>query len=122
MVYADRFVPEDEKARARETGDEPEAIPFLKRFTLFNLDQCESLPEDLAAAVPPPPPENLILPHAEALIWATGADLRPRFDPPQSRASLKAADWVGNARAITRGLKRPRTGTTTRHAFRSWAT
>ena len=28
VVYADRFVPEDEKARARETGDEPEAISF----------------------------------------------------------------------------------------------
>jgi len=75
VVYADRFVPEDEKARARETGDEPEAISFLKRFTLFNIDQCESLPEDLAAAAPPPP-ETLILPPAEALIRATGADLR----------------------------------------------
>ena len=75
VVYADRFVPEDEKARARETGDEPEAISFLKRFTLFNIDQCESLPEDLAAAAAPPP-ETLILPPAEALIRATGADLR----------------------------------------------
>ena len=73
VVYADRFVPKDEKARARETGDEPEAISFLKRFTLFNIDQCESLPEDLAAAAPPPP-ETLILPPAEALIRATGAD------------------------------------------------
>src|SRR3954453_20799440 len=42
---------------------------------------------------------------------------------PSSLASQrKAADWVGNSRAIRRGLKRPRTGTMTRHAFRSLAT
>jgi hypothetical protein len=33
VVYADRFTPEDEKRRARETGEEAAAIPFLKRFT-----------------------------------------------------------------------------------------
>ena len=36
VVYADRFIPEDEKRRARETGEEAQAIPFLKRFTVFN--------------------------------------------------------------------------------------
>lgn len=36
VVYADRFTPEDEKRRARETGEEPGRIPFLKRFTVFN--------------------------------------------------------------------------------------
>ena len=36
VVYADRFTPEAEKARAAETGDEARAIPFLKRFTVFN--------------------------------------------------------------------------------------
>jgi antirestriction protein ArdC len=75
VVYADRFVPDDERRRAERDGDEPEAIPFLKRFTVFNTDQCEDLPVDLAAA-PPPLPEGLILPHAEALIAATGIDFR----------------------------------------------
>ena len=74
VVYADRFVPEDEKRRERETGDDAQAIPFLKRFTAFSTDQCESLPEDLATA--PPVPEGLILPEVEALIRASGADLR----------------------------------------------
>lgn len=36
VVYADRFTPEAEKARARESGDYARAIPFLKRFTVFN--------------------------------------------------------------------------------------
>jgi antirestriction protein ArdC len=75
VVYADRFIPDDERRRAAENGDEPQAVPFLKRFTVFNTDQCEDLPRDLTTA-PPPPSEGLILPQAEALIRATGADLR----------------------------------------------
>jgi len=55
VVYADRFIPNDEKKRAQETGEEVQAIPFLKRF-MFNLAQCEGLPGDLAVAAPPPEP------------------------------------------------------------------
>ena len=75
VVYADRFVPEDEKRCARETGEDAQAIPFLKRFTLFNTDQCENLPEDVATAAPPVP-TGLIEPRVEALIAATGIDFR----------------------------------------------
>jgi antirestriction protein ArdC len=75
VVYADRFIPYRERTRAAEAGDAPEAIPFLKRFTVFNADQCEDLPAEVA---PPQEPfaENLILPQAEVLIRATGADIR----------------------------------------------
>ncbi len=75
VVYADRFVPGDERERAREVGEEARGIPFLKRFTVFNTDQCDGLPEEVAA-IPPPIPEGLILPEVEALIRASGADLR----------------------------------------------
>ena len=75
VVYADRFIPDDERRRARDTGDEPQAVPFLKRFTVFNCDQCEDLPDGIAVA-PPPIPEGLILPRAEALIRASGVDVR----------------------------------------------
>src|SRR5579871_6934552 len=54
VVYADRFVPDDEKRRARETGEEAAAIPFLKRFIVFNSDQCDELPDGIATAAPPP--------------------------------------------------------------------
>src|SRR5260370_27059045 len=54
VVYADRFVPDDEKKRAQETGEEAQAIPFLKRFTVFNLAQSEALPHTLVFAAPPP--------------------------------------------------------------------
>lgn len=75
VVYADRFIPDDEKKRARETGEEAQAIPFLKRFTVFNLAQCEGLPENLVVAAPPPEP-GLIEPQVEALIKASRIDFR----------------------------------------------
>ncbi|WP_192361452.1 ArdC family protein [Mesorhizobium mediterraneum] len=75
VVYADRFFPDDEKKRARETGEEAKAMPFLKRFTVFNVGQCENLPDDLAAA-PSAPEPGLIEPTVEALIKATGIDFR----------------------------------------------
>ena len=75
VVYADRFTPENERERARSAGDDPRTIPFLKRFTLFNIDQCEGLPERLAIAAPPLP-ERETMPIAEALIVACRADFR----------------------------------------------
>ena len=75
VVYADRFVPEGEKQRARETGEEAQSIPFLKRFTVFNAAQCEGLPDEIAVAAPPTP-QGLIEPKVEALIKATGIDFR----------------------------------------------
>jgi antirestriction protein ArdC len=75
VVYADRFIPADEKRRAHERGEEAQAIPFLKRFTVFNTDQCDGLPEDIATATPPPLP-GMIEPRVEVLIKATGIDFR----------------------------------------------
>ncbi len=75
ICYADRFTPKSEQARASSEGDEARQIAFLKRFTVFNIDQCEELPEELAG-IAEPLPEREIIPHAEALIDATGADIR----------------------------------------------
>jgi antirestriction protein ArdC len=75
VVYADRFVPDDERRRSYETREEAVGILCLKRFTVFNAAQCDGLPDDLVA-VPPPVPEELIIPEVEALIRASGADLR----------------------------------------------
>jgi antirestriction protein ArdC len=75
VVYADRFVPGDEKKRGAETGDKAQAIPFLKRFTVFNTDQVDDLPPEVATVAPPPLP-GMIEPRVEALIKATGIDFR----------------------------------------------
>jgi antirestriction protein ArdC len=75
ICYADRFIPRKEQARAAETGETPEAVPFLKRFTVFNVAQCDGLP-DTVLGTPEPLPECEAIPHAEALIAATEADFR----------------------------------------------
>lgn len=75
VVYADRFIPRGEKARASETGDDAKAVPFLKRFTVFNVAQCEGLRDGLAPE-PVPLPEREIVPLAEAVIAASGVDFR----------------------------------------------
>ncbi|UZK70950.1 ArdC-like ssDNA-binding domain-containing protein [Sphingomonas sp. S1-29] len=52
VVYADRFVPGDEKARAAQAGGDAKAVLFPKRFTVFNVAQCDDLPaarEELVA-------------------------------------------------------------------------
>ena len=75
VCYADRFIPKDELERAQKECCEPEAVPFLKRFTVFNVAQCDGLPDHLFAGAPALPERDLV-PHAEALIEATKADFR----------------------------------------------
>lgn len=88
IFYAARFTPEkdggrgggpDTGARGSEggngSGEGDRSIPFLKRFTVFNVDQCEGLPARCLATAAPLPPRETI-PVAEALIAATGADFR----------------------------------------------
>jgi antirestriction protein ArdC len=126
VVYADRFIPEDERDRAREAGEDPRSIPLLKRFTVFNAEQCDGLPDDIATASPGID-RDLILPQAEALIRATGADLRiggnkayydvagdfVRVPPPQAyfepinwhRTVLhELGHWVGAPTRLARDL------------------
>ena len=135
VVYADRFVPKDKGGdarrgrRAQTPGKEAEregSIPFLKRFTVFNIDQCDGLPESLHVSAPAVP-EGLILPEAEALIRATGAKFRiggdeafysPGADavhvpPPQAffepvnwhrTAFHELGHWTGHASRLARDL------------------
>lgn len=75
VVYADRFTPEAEKERARESGTDARSIAFLKRFTVFNVAQCEGLPDDFLGS-PIALPEREIVPVAEAVIAASGIEFR----------------------------------------------
>jgi hypothetical protein len=47
VCYADRFMPKAEAEQARGEDREARTVAFLKRFTVFNIDQCEGLPEDM---------------------------------------------------------------------------
>jgi antirestriction protein ArdC len=109
-----------------ETGDDAKTIPFLKRFTVFNTDQCDGLPDDVAKVVLPPPPE-MIKPEARTLIAATGADFRiggarafynpsadfvqvppPQayFEPPSMRSAIMPPSGLCRAGEQSRGRVR----------------
>ncbi|KEQ51831.1 ArdC family protein [Sphingobium chlorophenolicum] len=75
VVYADRFIPQAEKAHAQDSGEEARAVPFLKRFTVFNVAQCEGL-EGRIIVDPDPLPEREIVLVAEEVIAASGIDFR----------------------------------------------
>jgi antirestriction protein ArdC len=103
VVYADRFVPDDEKKRARDAGEDARPVPFLKRFTVFNAEQCDGLPADIALCRPPDP--ALIEPRVEALIKATGIEFRiggdrayylptqDRIQVPPPQAFFEPINW-----------------------------
>jgi antirestriction protein ArdC len=75
VCYADRFTPKAEAERTLSGGEPARQVAFLKRFTVFNTDQCEDLPSRLFGNTEPIPERNLV-PTAERVIMATGAVVR----------------------------------------------
>jgi antirestriction protein ArdC len=74
VVFADTFVSRTEQEAAAASGEDPRRIAFLKRFVVFHVDQCEGIAVD--PGPPPMPGRTDILAHVEAVIAATGADIR----------------------------------------------
>lgn len=124
IVYADRFTPQAEAERAEREGGAARAVPFLKRYTVFNVAQCDGL-ADGTGQDPVPLAEREIVPVAEAMISASGADVRiggdqayyiPSLDyiqiPPQPafhhqinfyRTALhELTHWTGHASRLDR--------------------
>jgi antirestriction protein ArdC len=108
ICFADRFTPKGEAARAADEHREARVVPFLKRFAVFNVVQCDGL-EEMQAGPGRPLSDDQIAPRAHALIDATRADFRigggeafyapgPDFIavPPQ-RAFLEPIDWYRTA-------------------------
>ncbi|ATJ92810.1 antirepressor [Acetobacter senegalensis] len=121
VCYADSYVP-----GGNEADEEERAVRFLKRYTVFNIDQCEHLPEEMTGYVASLP-EREIVPHADALLQATGADIRIGGDkafyapdpdyirlPPQNAyyeqinwyrtAFHETAHWSGHKSRLDRDL------------------
>jgi antirestriction protein ArdC len=75
ICYADRFTPRDEADKARSEDREARTIAFLKRFVVFNTDQCEDLPDALTGSTVPLDP-IVAVEEADRIIQASGADFR----------------------------------------------
>jgi len=67
VCYADRFTPKEDDTVPAGPDGEPRQIAFLKRFTVFNLDQCEGL-EDAASLPVTTWNKALIIPRANVRI------------------------------------------------------
>jgi antirestriction protein ArdC len=72
VVYADRFIPKKGQEPSNGENDNPRSIPFLKRFTVFNIAQCDGLPIELTGQLAPVS-HALPIESAEALITASAA-------------------------------------------------
>jgi antirestriction protein ArdC len=72
VVFADRFTPKGEQEAPSGKEGEARSIPFLKRFTVFNIAQCEGLPAEMTAT-PAPVSHRFPIESAEFLIQASGA-------------------------------------------------
>lgn len=72
VVYADRFTPKNEEEALSGKDGEARSIPFLKRFTVFNIAQCDGLPADMTATLAPVS-HRFPIESAELLMQATGA-------------------------------------------------
>lgn len=108
VCYADRFTPKSEQERARDEDREAHTVAFLKRFTVFNIDQCEGLPDSFTRLADHPPEQEMV-PYAKALICASGAEIRiggdkafyvPALDMialPPATAFPKPINWYRTA-------------------------
>ncbi len=72
VVFADRFT-------KTETNDKGEAIeheiPFMKGYTVFNVEQIDGLPAHFYAKPSNPLPLSERIDHADAFVTATGAEI-----------------------------------------------
>jgi len=71
VVYADKIT---RRETDEETGEESErAIPFMKGYTVFNVEQVEGLPPHFHAKAAPPSETVQRIGRAETFFAATGA-------------------------------------------------
>jgi antirestriction protein ArdC len=73
VVYADRF----KNTEADESGNDIEReIPFMKGYTVFNVEQIERLPEMYYTKPAPAAEKMQLIAEAEVFFNATGATFR----------------------------------------------
>jgi len=100
VVYADKLIRTETDT---ETGEESaQAIPFMKGYTVFNVEQIEGLPAHYYAQ--PEATRQPVAPiaHAEAFFAATGAKLvhggsRACYVPSTDNIHMPCIDFFGDA-------------------------
>ncbi len=74
VVYASKLIRSEENA---ETGEETtRQIPFLKGYTVFNVEQIDGLPDSFRTPAPPRLETVERIEHADRFVTGTGAIVR----------------------------------------------
>ena len=73
VVFADRFTKTETDSAGQDVERE---IPFMKGYTVFNVEQIEGLPAHFYAQPTNPLPLSDRLAHADQFVTATGATVR----------------------------------------------
>ena len=73
VVFADRFTKTETDSAGQDVERE---IPFMKGYTVFNVEQIEGLPAHYYAQPSNPLPLSDRLAHADQFVTATGATIR----------------------------------------------
>lgn len=73
VVYANTIIKTEEQ---EDGGEEERTIPFMKAYTVFNVEQIEGLPDHYYTKPEPVIDPAQRIDHAEAFFAATGADIR----------------------------------------------
>ena len=124
VVYADRFT----KTETNDRGEDIEReIPFMKGYTVFNVEQIDGLPEQYRPKASPLPSSVALHQASEAFFARTGASVRhggsraffvpsldiiqlptpESFRDAESYAATKAHElvhWTGHAARLARDL------------------
>ena len=75
VVYASRFTPGEDRQRNDDRREGSRSIPFLKRFSVFNVDQCDGLPYVVSPTMAPCQ-DGTVPPALEQIVAASGVDFR----------------------------------------------
>ena len=87
VVYANTI----SKTETNSQGEDVEReIPFMKGYTVFNVEQVDGLPAHYYAQPENPPPLSERIAHAEDFITATGATSGAFQVNPQDLATIRA--------------------------------
>jgi antirestriction protein ArdC len=101
VVYANTIT----KTETDENGQENERdIPFMKGYTVFNVEQVEGLPAHFYTLAERPAETVQRIAHAEAFFAATGADIRhggdrAYFSPAEDKVQMPPIEAFRDAEA-----------------------
>ena len=86
-------------------------VPMMREYTVFNVDQCENLPDSISTGKPirvrnPDTRDEL----ADDFLHSTGADVREGhgeayYVPSQDFISIELTHWTGHKSRLDRDLK-----------------